>query len=92
MTIHLAPEDETLVAEIIETSGVAGSAEVIHQALIAPGDSLRLEHLRELVDESDADVARGNVVEWTPALMGEIRAGAQEMIRMGQPIDPDARP
>ncbi len=92
MTIQLAPEDEALVAAIIETSGVAGSAEVIHRALIAYRDSLRVERLRDLVDEADADVARGNVVEWTPALMDEIRAGAREMVRTGQPIDPDVRP
>ncbi len=92
MSIRIAPEDQTLIKELVEAGKYADTAEVIHEALSALEARARLVRLREIVDEADAEVARGDVVEWTPDLMNQLRAGAREMLRLGKPIDPDVYP
>ncbi len=92
MSIKFAPEDEELIVEIIETGAYTDSAAVVHDALIELSDKLRLQRLQEMVDEADAEIARGDYFEWTPDLMSRLRADAQEKLRLGLPIDPDVCP
>jgi putative addiction module CopG family antidote len=92
MTIHLAPEDEALVARMLTTGQFPNTADVIHEALIALEEREKIRRLRALVDEADADIERGNFVEWGPELMGQIRISAQTMVRSGRAIDPDVCP
>jgi Arc/MetJ-type ribon-helix-helix transcriptional regulator len=92
MTIQLAPGDQALVADIAERGPYADDTEVIHEALRALDNQLRLRRLREMADEAEAQIARGDYVEWTPDLMNQIRLRAREMVRLGLPIDPDVCP
>ncbi len=92
MSIQIAPEDQARIEELVEAGAFNDSAQVIHEALSALDYLSRVERLRAMVDEADAEIARGDVVEWTPDLMVQFRAEAREMVRQGKPIDPDVCP
>ncbi len=92
MTIQLAPEDEALVAEMLETGGYVNSAEVIHDALAALEERWRIEKLRALLDEGEASYGRGDFVELTPLLANEIWIRAEKKARDGSPIPSHVRP
>ena len=91
MTIRLAPEDEAKVAEMIGTGGYADSAEVIHDAIAALEDRKRVEKLRALIDEGEADYARGDYVESTPELANAIWDRAKDKVRLGSLIPDHVR-
>jgi len=52
----------------------------------------RVERLRALVDEAEAEVAAGNVVDWSPELFDRIEREAVRARVVGTPIPDAVRP
>ena len=92
MTIHLAPEDEALVATMLTTGQYPNSADVIHEALIALKERENLRRFRVAVAEGEEDFARGDIYRWTPGFLDQIRAEANELLLAGAMPDPDVCP
>jgi hypothetical protein len=52
----------------------------------------RLQRLRESLIEADAEIERGEGVEWSSELMERLSREADEMFRQGMQPDPDVCP
>ncbi|MDP9363771.1 MAG: type II toxin-antitoxin system ParD family antitoxin [Chloroflexota bacterium] len=92
MALGLAPGLEAIVRERIESGRYANDGAVIDEALRLLEERDKLEHLRALVDEAGAAVARGEIVGWTPDLLDRMLREAIEGHRNGGPIDADVLP
>lgn len=89
MALRLPPRLAAMVQERIESGRYPDDVAVVDEALRLLEERDKLEHLRALVDEADAAVARGEVVDWTPDLLDELLREAIEDNRNGVPIDDD---
>jgi Arc/MetJ-type ribon-helix-helix transcriptional regulator len=89
MSSRVAPEDEAIIADLLELGEFDDSTQVIHEALVALNRQMKLDRMRALVQEGDDAYARGDYVEWTPELMDQIWEEAMEMNRLGLPLDPE---
>lgn len=92
MSSKVAPEDEAVIAELMEIGEYDDSTQVIHEALMARLRQVKHDRLRALIQEGLDDAEAGRVVEWTPSLMEEIRERAREKARSGAPISWHVRP
>jgi Arc/MetJ-type ribon-helix-helix transcriptional regulator len=92
MSSKVAPEDEAVIAELMEIGEYDDSTQVIHEALMARLQQVKHDRLRELIQEGLDDAEAGRVVAWTPSLMEEIRERAKEKARSGAPIPWHVRP
>ncbi len=92
MTIQLAAEDQELIDEMIENGPYTDSSEVIHEALRALDERLKLERLRALLDEGAASYARGEVHELTPELVEAIWERSKANAKAGAPVPSHVRP
>ena len=86
MSVTLAPELEATIQEQIESGRYPGAIEVVREALRLLEERDRLDHLRALIAEAEAEVARGEVVAWTPDLHNRIMRKAEADARAGRPI------
>ncbi len=84
-TITVEPSVEERIRRQVDSGRFADATEVMSRALDELEDAQKLRALRALIDEAEEGVARGEVVEWTPTLMAEIWAEADDD-RMGLPI------
>ena len=80
------PSIEERIQRQIDSGRYADASAVMSQALDVLENEQKLRVLRELIAEADESVARGEVHEWTPTLMAEIWAEADEDDRLGLPI------
>ena len=96
MSITIAePSVEERIRRRLESGRYADAAEVVAEALDTmeqverrlAEDEEKVEQLRALIAEADAELERGEIVEWTPTLMSEILAEALEANRRGEPVD-----
>ncbi len=92
MHVDLTPELEELMRRKVEGGQYRSAAEVLQEALRLLDERDRLAHLRSLLAAADAELARGEVVEWTPDFMEQLIQEAEEDERQGLPIGDDVRP
>jgi putative addiction module CopG family antidote len=83
---------EALIRERVESGRYTDDAAVLDEALRLLEERDRLEYLRALVDEADAAIARGEVIEWTPDFMDRLSREADEANRDGVPVDDHVLP
>lgn len=96
MSITIAePSVEERIRKHVDSGRFADEVQVVTEALDAmeivergrAEEEEKVEELRALIAEADAELERGEYVEWTPTLMSEILAEALEANRRGDPID-----
>ena len=92
MSIQLSPRTEALIREQVDSGRYATADQVIDEAPQALDERDRLRRLRASLIEAEAEVERGEGVEWTPALMEQLRQEADELYRRGIAPDPDVCP
>ena len=93
MPSKVAPEDEAVIAELMEIGEYDDSTQVIHEALVARLQQVKHDRLRALVQEAEDELARGEYEVVEPGSIGQfmsrIREEAMDMNRRGLPLDPD---
>jgi putative addiction module CopG family antidote len=88
MKLELDKEYESLVQRKVDSGRFASPAEVVQEALREMDQRDEwLDYVRSAIAEAEADVAAGRVYDWTPELMDQIRAEADEADRLGLPIE-----
>lgn len=92
MNVELPPRFEALVREKVASGLYDDASAVVQDALRLLDERYRLDRLRAAIAVGDAQVARGEVVDWTPDFVERLKAEADEEDRLGLPIDDDVIP
>jgi antitoxin ParD1/3/4 len=92
MNVSLTPELEAMIRQRVESGRYNNASEVVRDALRHLEEHERLQNLRTLLTVGEDDVRRGNLVDYTPALMDDIYREAEELFRRGEEPDPDVCP
>jgi antitoxin ParD1/3/4 len=92
MDVTVPPRYEALIREKVEQGDYLDASAVIEEALRLLEERDRLRRLRQLIDEGDADIARGDVVAWTPQLHEEVMQRAIEDAKAGKQPAPHVVP
>jgi putative addiction module CopG family antidote len=92
MAITLNPQTEAEIKRLMETGHFTDASDVVGQALRALEDQEKLTRLRTMLAEADAQIARGEVVDWTPDLMDRLKREAAANVRAGRPIKDEVKP
>lgn len=88
MKLELDREYEALIQRKVESGRHANAAEVVEEALREMDErDEHLEYLKVAIAAAEASVAAGRVIDWTPDLMDQIQADADEADRLGLPIE-----
>ncbi|MEA2597677.1 MAG: Bacterial antitoxin of ParD toxin-antitoxin type system [Thermomicrobiales bacterium] len=78
MNVTLTQQTEALVRERVASGRYPDPEAVIEQVLRLLQERDALDELRALVAEADAEVERGEVIDWTPDLFDQLRREAAE--------------
>lgn len=93
MVTHLSARLEERIAKMVSSGQYADAEEVLDQAVaLLESRDHRLEWLRNAIAESDAALARGEGVRYTPELMDALEAEAHERCLRGERPSPDVCP
>jgi putative addiction module CopG family antidote len=92
MHISLTARSEAMVRDWIERGHYADPSAAVEEALHLLDRRNRLEWLRAAVAEAEAEVERGEVVEWTPDFFDRLKEEAAEDARRGVPIPDEVKP
>jgi antitoxin ParD1/3/4 len=92
MNITLPPQLEALVQQKVASGMYGDASEVVGEALRLLEERDRLTRLRAALAVGDDQLARGEVVEWTPGLMERLKREADAEERQGLPISDDVTP
>ncbi len=92
MTITLNPELEASVHRRVASGEFADETAVIQEALRLLDRRDELQRLRATLDLAEAQLDRGEGVEWTPELLPRLMREARENSRQRKPISLDVQP
>jgi putative addiction module CopG family antidote len=92
MNVHLDAELEDLVRQKVDDGLYPDVDTIMQEALRLLDRRDRLAYLRAAIARADAQIERGEYVEWTPDLLNELSREAEEMVRQGIQPHPDVRP
>ena len=92
MNVNLGEHYETMIRQQIATGRYVSASEVVRDALRLMEDHKGRERLRAAAALGDADIAAGNVHQWTEDSIAELMAEARDASRQGLPIEPDVLP
>jgi antitoxin ParD1/3/4 len=92
MRVDLAPELAALVQRKVESGKYTDASEVVQEALRLLEERDRLTWLRAAIAAGNEQIARGEVIEWTPGFMERLKREADEEDRQGLPISDDVTP
>ena len=93
MNVSLPPELEAMVRRKVATGLYNDASEVVQEALRQmEARDRRLGDLRAALAIAEEQIARGEVVEWTPELRAEIMAEARDAARAGRQPKTDVLP
>lgn len=92
MNVELPPRLEALVREKVDSGLYDDASAVVEDALRLLDERHRHDRLRAAIAVGLEDVARGDVVDWTPDFMDRLKVEADEEDRLGLPIDDDVKP
>jgi antitoxin ParD1/3/4 len=92
MNISLTPRLEAMIREKVESGLYNNSSEVVREALRLMERQDRIERLRAAIAIGEAEIERGEGVEYTPQLLEEIDREADRMLAEGVAPDPDVWP
>ncbi|MBA3414827.1 MAG: type II toxin-antitoxin system ParD family antitoxin, partial [Chloroflexia bacterium] len=89
MTVTLTPRIEAMVRQKLAAGAYGTADEVIEEAMRLLEQRDQLERLRASLDEADAELDRGEGIEWTPALMEQLAREGDALLLQGVTPDPD---
>ncbi len=89
MNVSLTPQLEELVRRKVESGLYNNASEVVREALRLMEERDRLSRLRAAIAAGDEQLARGEVVDWTPDFLERLKREAAEEDRQGLPIGDD---
>lgn len=92
MNVILTPQQEELVRNKVASGQYSDASEVVGEALRRMEEEDRYEALRAAVTAGYEEAERGELVPWTPELMGEIMRQAAENARNGHKVNPLVMP
>ena len=93
MDVALSPKIQQIIQEKVDHGDYAGPDEVVGEALqLLESRDRKLKKLRSMLDAADAEIARGECEDWSPALLAKMQARAIELAESGAPLDPDVSP
>jgi antitoxin ParD1/3/4 len=93
MQIDLDPQLEAIIREKVASGRYTNAGEVVRDALLQLQErERRLEELRAAITVADEQVARGEVVEWTPELHADIMRQAKAAAKAGKKPKADVLP
>lgn len=92
MQVHLSPQIESIVRELLATGDYRDQDEVIAEAIILLEEERKLRVLQSSLAEAEEEIARGDFVEWTPTLRAELQREARQMVAEGRQPNPDVCP
>ncbi|MGH2532247.1 MAG: type II toxin-antitoxin system ParD family antitoxin [Thermomicrobiales bacterium] len=93
MNVSLTPHLEAMVREKVETGQYRNASEVVRDALSQMEErDRRLAELRTVIAIADKQIARGEVVEWTPELRASIMHEARAAATAGKQPKADVLP
>lgn len=92
MSIQLPPASEQKILQKVESGRYRDPAEVVNLALELLDEHERLTELRAAIAMGDEQIARGDVVTWTPDMMGRLKREAAANVAGGKAIKADVRP
>ena len=92
MNVSLTPQLEAFVRSKVESGRYNNASEVMREALRLLEARDRLDRLRAAIAVGDAQIARGEVEEWTPDFVERLLQEAAEEERAGVPISDDVLP
>ena len=92
MNVTLKPEHEAFIRGQVESGKYEDAEHVVDQAIRLLQDHEKLLYMRATIAEAEAEVARGEFVEWTPDFWDKLQEEADEADRLGRPISSDVLP
>ena len=93
MHVNLSPEMEGFVKGKVETGFYGNATEVIRDALRRmQAEDKRIAAWQAAVKLGDDQLARGEGIAYTPAVLESITDSAISAMHSGEPIDPDVLP
>lgn len=92
MDIMLTPKTEALIRKKVADGRFESAAEVVEAAVLLLDEEDRRGYLRSLLREAEQQTRNGDVLTWTPELERQLLLEADELDRLGIPIDPDVCP
>ena len=92
MNISLTPRLEAMIREKVESGLYNNNSEVVREALRLMERQDRIERLRAAIAIGEAEIERGEGVEYTPQLLEEIDREADRMLAEGVAPDPGVCP
>ena len=92
MGISLDPRVEAMVREKVGSGRYPDATAVVEEALRLLDERDRLDWLRTAIDAADAEVERGEVVDWTPDFFDRLQQEAREDVQNGLPVPDDLKP
>lgn len=92
MNVTVKPEHEAFIRDQVESGKYEDVEHVVDQAIRLLQDHETLLYMRASIAEAEAEIARGEYVEWTPDFWDKLQVEADEEDRLGLPINPDVLP
>lgn len=92
MVIELTEKSQAIVSELLESGDFRNESEVVEHLLIKAKVLERRERIESSLRKAKASLDRGEGVRVTPEVWDDIDRRADEMAKLGLPIDPDVRP
>ena len=95
MHLNLGEPYEKFIQSVIESGLYSNATEVIRDALrhqMDDHESRRIAHIHALLAVGEEQIARGEVVRYTPDLLEQIKAEAIEDAKKGKPIKDEVKP
>ncbi|MGH2560926.1 MAG: type II toxin-antitoxin system ParD family antitoxin [Thermomicrobiales bacterium] len=93
MNVSLTPRLESMVRHKVETGRYNNASEVVREALrLMEERDRRLQWLRAEIAIGDEQVARGELIDFTPERLEQIKRDARENAGSGKPIKDAVKP
>jgi len=92
MSITLSPKAEAIVRQFVARGHYHDPETVVEAALNALTERDQLARLQTLIAVGDEQLARGQVVQWTPDTLDRLKQEADERVRIGRPFKDDVIP
>ena len=92
MHVDLDSEAAEFIQRRVDNGRYSDAVAVIHQALKLLAEQEKRTYLRAALAKADAQIDRGEYVEWTPDLLDRLAEEAREMKRLGIKPHPDVLP
>jgi putative addiction module CopG family antidote len=92
MTIHLTPEAEALIQQLLAQGDYDNPEAVVEEALQTLVERDKLARLQAAIAVGDEQASQGRVIPWTPDFLDRLKRQSTEHVRLGKPFKDEAIP